>query len=135
VALADPKIAGKNARHRIDRADSSLSADRRAEHPADPQQARVSGRLAGDADRRHWFYDNRALVALFCLLSVVAIFWQVSRFEGFQPIFTCGGIDGIDREVLQSGMEACMASARSQAAQGRCMHVVYVLSCTDERWR
>ena len=74
-------------------------------------------------------------MALFCLLSVVAIFWQVSRFEGFQPILTCGGLEEIDRAVLSSGMQACMADATSQAAPSRWMHVVYVLACTDERWR
>lgn len=95
----------------------------------------MSKRIALDADQRHWFYDNRGLVASFCLLLVVVIFWQVSRFEGFRPIFTCGGIDGVDREVLQSGMKACMADASSQDAQSHCMRIVYILSCTDERWR
>jgi hypothetical protein len=95
----------------------------------------MSRTTAGAVNGRHWFYDNKYLVTAFCLLLVVAIFWQVSRFEGFQPIFTCGGLEGIDRDVLSSGMKACMASADSQEAQARCMHVVYVLSCTDERWR
>lgn len=95
----------------------------------------MSRPAAPEAQPRHWFYDNTGLVALFCLLSVVAIFWKVSRFEGFQPIFTCGGAEGIDRAVLSSGMQACMADAKSQAAQARCMHVVYALACTDERWR
>jgi hypothetical protein len=95
----------------------------------------MSKRIALDAGQRHWFYDNKGLVALFCLLAVIAIFWQVSRFEGFEPIFTCGSRAGIDEEVFASGMKACMADAESQAAQARCMHVVYVLACTDERWR
>ena len=86
-------------------------------------------------DQRHWFYDNRGLVVLFILSSMIAIAWQVSRFEGFQPIFECGSRAGIDQEVFSSGMRACMANAESQAAQARCMHVVYVLACTDERWR
>ncbi|MCJ2085810.1 hypothetical protein MKK88_07355 [Methylobacterium sp. E-005] len=88
-----------------------------------------------EAGRRHWFYDSKALVALFCLLSMIVIGWQVSRFEGFEPIFTCGSREGIDEEVFSSGMKACMADAQTQAAQARCMHVVYVLACTDERWR
>lgn len=95
----------------------------------------MSQSVAPDAGRRHWFYDNKALVTLFCLIAVIAIFWQVSRFEGFQPIFECGSRAGIDQEVFSSGMQACMAKADSQAAQARCMHVVYVLACTDERWR
>ncbi|MBE7180823.1 MAG: hypothetical protein INR71_06370 [Terriglobus roseus] len=95
----------------------------------------MSERIALGADQRHWFYDNKSLVALFCLLSVMAIFWQVSVFEGFEPIFKCGSREGIDEQVFSSGMRACMAEAGSQAAQARCIHVVYVLACTDERWR
>jgi hypothetical protein len=95
----------------------------------------MSKRIAIYAAQRHWFYDNRGIVALFCLLLVVVIFWQVSQFEVFRPTFTCGGIDGVDREVLQSGMKACMAGASSQVAQSHCMRIVYILSCTEERWR
>ncbi|GAN52329.1 hypothetical protein ACXR8U_07310 [Methylobacterium radiotolerans] len=95
----------------------------------------MSELIACRADQRHWFYDNKYLVAGFCLLLVVAIFWQVSRFEGFQPIFQCGSRAGIDEEVFSSGMRACMADATTQAAQARCVHVVYVLACTDEKWR
>lgn len=95
----------------------------------------MSERINLEAGRRHWFYDSKALVALFCLLSMMAIGWQVSRFEGFEPIFKCGSRAGIDEEVFASGMRACMAEAGSQAAQARCIHVVYVLACTDERWR
>lgn len=90
---------------------------------------------AGDAGRRHWFYDSRILVCTFCLLAVMVIFWQVSRFEGFQPIFTCARNQDVDRDLLSVGMRACMGDAPSQAAQARCMHVVYLLACTDERWR
>ncbi|MGU3666495.1 hypothetical protein ACLBX9_20090 [Methylobacterium sp. A49B] len=84
---------------------------------------------------RHWFYDSKILVAAFCLLSIVAIFWQVSRFEGFEPIFTCASERDLDRGLLSMGVEACMADARSQAAQSRCMHVSYLLACKEERWR
>ncbi|MGH1574547.1 hypothetical protein ACRAWG_32725 [Methylobacterium sp. P31] len=87
------------------------------------------------ADRRHWFYDSRLLVCAFCLLAFMIIFWQVSRFEGFQPIFTCARSEDIDRELLSTGMAACMGDAHSQAAQARCMHIVYLLACTEERWR
>jgi hypothetical protein len=95
----------------------------------------MSKRAAMTADRRHWFYDSRLLVCAFCLLSFVVIFWQVSRFEGFQPIFTCARSEDVDRVLLSSGMEACMGDAHSQTAQARCMHVVYLLACTNERWR
>ena len=95
----------------------------------------MSAPVAPDADRRHWFYDNKGLVVLFVLSSMIVIGWQVSRFEGFEPIFTCGSREGIDEEVFSTGMRACMAEAQTQTAQARCMHVVYVLACTDERWR
>ncbi|MCJ2136734.1 hypothetical protein MKK69_22240 [Methylobacterium sp. J-026] len=87
------------------------------------------------AERRHWFYDSRLLVCAFCLMLVVAIFWQVSQFEGFQPIFTCESKKDIDRLLLTSGMDACMGSAHAQVDQERCMRTVYVLACTKERWR
>jgi hypothetical protein len=90
---------------------------------------------AEEKDRRHWFYDSKILVCAFCLLAFVVIFWQVSQFEGFQPIFTCESNRDIDRWLLTSGMDACMKSARSQADQERCMRTVYVLACTKERWR
>jgi len=86
-------------------------------------------------ERKHWFYDSRILVSVFCLLLFVAIFWQVSQFEGFQPIFTCESKKDIDRVLLTSGMDACMGSAHSQADQERCMRTVYVLACMKERWR
>ncbi|KAA0122939.1 hypothetical protein CIW48_16025 [Methylobacterium sp. P1-11] len=95
----------------------------------------MTERDAADADRRHWFYDSRLLVCAFCLVSFMVIFWQVSRFEGFQPIFTCARDQDVDRGLLSTGMRACMGDANSQAAQARCMHVVYVLACTNERWR
>ena len=84
---------------------------------------------------RHWFYDSRLMVCSFCLLSVVAIFWEVSKFEGFQPIFTCATAKDVDRLLLSSGMEACMGNARSQNDKERCMRTVYVLACMKERWR
>ncbi|MGU3464921.1 hypothetical protein ACLBXO_08690 [Methylobacterium sp. C33D] len=68
-------------------------------------------------------------------MLVVVTVRQVSRFEGSRPIFTCGGIDGGDREMVQSGMTACLADAGSQAAQSHCIRPVHILSCTDERWR
>ena len=95
----------------------------------------VSGRGPATAHRRHWFYDNRFLVGAFCLFSFVAIFWQVSRFEGFQPIFRCESARDIDRWLLTSGMDACMDKANSANTQARCMRTVYVLACTKERWR
>jgi hypothetical protein len=95
----------------------------------------MSGRDAMTPDHRHWFYDNSTLVCTFCLLSFVAIFWQVSRFEGFQPIFTCAHAKDVDRVLLSSGMEACMSNAHSRAQQERCMRVVYVLACMKEQWR
>jgi hypothetical protein len=95
----------------------------------------MNDHAALEADRRHWFYDSKILVCTFCLCLFVAIFWQVSRFEGFQPIFTCARSEDIDRGLLASGMEACMGDAHSQAAQARCMHIVYLLACTNERWR
>jgi hypothetical protein len=95
----------------------------------------MSAPVAPDAVRRHWFYDNKGLVVVFVLSSMIVIGWQVSRFEGFQPIFTCGSREGIDEEVFSTGMRACMAEAQTQTAQARCMHVVYLLACTDERWR
>lgn len=85
--------------------------------------------------RRHWFYDNRALVCVFCLLAFIAIFWQVSRFEGFQPIFTCAHAKDVDRWLLSSGMEACMGNAHSRPQQERCMRTVFVLACMKEQWR
>jgi hypothetical protein len=95
----------------------------------------VSARATLAAERRHWFYDSKVLVCAFCLLAFVAIFWQVSQFEGFQPIFTCESKRDIDRLLLTSGMDVCMKSARSQADQERCMRTVYLLACTKERWR
>jgi len=95
----------------------------------------MSERAATPADGRHSFYESKLLVGAFCLLSVVAIFWQVSRFEGFEPIFTCARAEDIDRGLLGMGMEACMKGAKSQAAQERCVHVVHVLACKEERWR
>ncbi|MCJ2019401.1 MULTISPECIES: hypothetical protein [unclassified Methylobacterium] len=86
-------------------------------------------------ERRHWFYDSRLLVCAFCLLLFVAIFWQVSRFEGFQPIFTCESKNDIDRLLLTTGMDACMGNAHSQDDKERCMRTVYVLACMKERWR
>ena len=100
-----------------------------------PAGERMSDRGVGAADRRHWFYDNRILVGAFCLFSFIAIFWQVSRFEGFQPIFTCESARDIDRWLLTSGMAACMDRAHSADAQARCMRTVYVLACMKERWR
>ena len=96
---------------------------------------RMSDRGATAADRRHWFYDSKILVGAFCLFAFVAIFWQVSRFEGFQPIFTCESAKDIDRWLLTSGMDACMNKAQSPEAQAHCMRTVYVLSCMKERWR
>lgn len=84
---------------------------------------------------RHWFYDSRLMVCSFCLLSVVAIFWQMSRFEGFQPIFSCASAKDVDRLLLSSGVDACMSSARSQVETERCMRTVYVLACMKEQWR
>ncbi|MCJ2052341.1 hypothetical protein [Methylobacterium sp. J-070] len=95
----------------------------------------MSKRASLASARRHWFYDSRIMVGAFCLLSVVAIFWQVSRFEGFQPIFTCASAKDIDRWLLTSGMAACMDKAQSSEAQARCMRTVYVLACMKERWR
>jgi hypothetical protein len=95
----------------------------------------VSPRAIIAAERRHWFYDSKVLVCAFCLLAFVAIFWQVSQFEGFQPIFTCESKRDIDRLLLTSGMDVCMKSARSQGDQERCMRTVYLLACTKERWR
>ncbi|MCJ2061856.1 hypothetical protein MKK63_03955 [Methylobacterium sp. J-088] len=86
----------------------------------------MSERVVSNADRRHWFYDSKGLVVLFVLLSMIVIGWQVSRFEGFEPIFTCGSREGIDEEVFSTGMRACMAEAQTQTAQARCMHIVYV---------
>ncbi|SFM45828.1 hypothetical protein SAMN05192568_103243 [Methylobacterium pseudosasicola] len=84
---------------------------------------------------RQWFYDSRLMVCSFCLLLLVVIFWQVSRFEGFQPIFTCATAKDVDRLLLSSGMEACMGSARSQSDKERSMRTVYVLACMKKRWR
>jgi hypothetical protein len=84
---------------------------------------------------RHWFYDSRLMVCSYCLLSVVAILWQVSRFEGFRPIFTCAAAKDVDRMLLSLGMEACMGNARSLPEKERCMKTVYVLACMKERWR
>lgn len=92
-------------------------------------------RAATSTNRRHWFYDSKILVCLFCLLAFVAIFWQVSQFEGFQPIFTCESKKDIDRLLLTSGMDVCMKSAQSQSDRERCMRTVYLLACTKERWR
>lgn len=103
--------------------------------PAGASGEGMTKRVAAAAAGRHWFYDSKVLVAAFCLLSVVAIFWQLSRFEGFEPIFTCARVEDIDRGLLAMGMEACMAGAKSQAAQARCMHVVHLLACKEERWR
>lgn len=103
--------------------------------PAGVSGVRMSERAAMTADRRHWFYDSKILVCAFCLLSFVTIFWQVSRFEGFQPIFTCESKKDIDRWLLTSGMDVCMKSAQSQADEERCMRTVYLLACTKERWR
>lgn len=86
-------------------------------------------------ERRHWFYDSKVMVSAFCLLSFVLIFWQVSTFEGFQPIFTCAAAKDVDRGLLSSGMNACMEHAHSQADRERCMRTVYVLACMKERWR
>lgn len=94
----------------------------------------MSGRAA-TAEGRHWFYDNKILVAAFCLVLIVVIFWRVSRFEGFEPIFTCASEKDLDLGLLSIGMEACMAGAKSQTAQARCMHVVHLLACKEERWR
>lgn len=91
--------------------------------------------IAPATERRHWFYDNKILIYAFCLVSVMAIFWQVSRFEGFQPIFNCESTQDLDRWLLSSGMEACMAGARSRPDQERCMRTVYLLACMKERWR
>jgi hypothetical protein len=97
----------------------------------------MSERAATAADGGHWFYDSRILVGAFCLLSFVAIFWQVSQFEGFRPIFTCASNsdNDLDRGLLSMGMAACMDAARSPADQERCMRTVYILACTKERWR
>ncbi|MHB2206368.1 hypothetical protein [Methylobacterium sp. CM6257] len=95
----------------------------------------MSEEAATAADRRHWFYDNRVLVCTFCLLSFMAIFWEVSQFEGFQPIFTCASEKDLDRGLLTVGMEACMAAAGSRSGQERCMRTAYLLACTKERWR
>ena len=95
----------------------------------------MSKRVARDAGRRHWFCDNKGLVVLFVLSAMIVIGWQVSHFEGFEPMFSCGSREGIDEEVFSTGMRACMAEAQTQTAQARCMHVVYLLACTDERWR
>ena len=92
-------------------------------------------RAAIGTGRRHWFYDSKILVWSFCLASFIAIFWQVSQFEGFQPIFNCESTGDIDRWLLSSGMEACMGNARSQPDQERCMRTAYVLACMKERWR
>ncbi len=59
-------------------------------------------------ERRHWFYGSKILVCAFCLAAFVAIFWEVSQFEGFQPIFRCDSANDIDRWLLSSGMEVCM---------------------------
>lgn len=85
--------------------------------------------------RRHWFYDNWILVSAFCLLSLIAICWQVSRFEGFQPIFTCQSAKEIDQLLLVSGMEACMEKAHTPEDQARCIRTVFILACTKEQWR
>jgi hypothetical protein len=95
----------------------------------------MSQRIATAREGRHWFYDSRILVCGFCLLSFVVIFWQVSRFEGFQPIFTCESARDIDRWLLTSGMDACMDKAHSPEAQARCLRTVYVLACMKEQWR
>ncbi|QGY04678.1 hypothetical protein MMSR116_24270 [Methylobacterium mesophilicum SR1.6/6] len=95
----------------------------------------MSERAATAAERRHWFYDSKLLVGAFCLLSFVAIFWQMSRFEGFQPIFTCESGKDIDHWLLTSGMDACMGKAHSPEAQTRCVRTVYILACMKERWR
>src|ERR1700712_2727782 len=110
---------------------------REAQRPA-PNRATgqvVSTRVTIAAERRHWFYDSKILVGAFVLLAFVVIFWQVSQFEGFQPIFTCESKRDIDRLLLTSGMDVCMKSARSQVDQERCMRTVYLLACTKERWR
>src|SRR3978361_2109831 len=97
--------------------------------PAGSPGEGVSARNFKGAVQGHWFYDSRILVGAFCLLSFVAIFWQVSQFEGFRPIFTCASEKDIDRGLLSSGMEACMGAARSHAGQERCMRTVYILAC------
>ncbi|MCJ2137346.1 hypothetical protein MKK69_25430 [Methylobacterium sp. J-026] len=86
------------------------------------------------AGGRHWFYDSRLMVCSFCLLSVVAIFWQVSQFEGFRPILTCATAKDVDRLLLFSGMDACMGNARSRPEAERCIRTVYVLACMTKRW-
>ena len=106
--------------------------------PTEPHASirdRHLGALA--AEDRHWFYDSRILVGAFCMLSCIAIFWQVSQFEGFRPIFTCASIsdNDLDRGLLSMGMNACMGAAHSRADQERCMRTVYILACTKERWR
>ncbi|MEE7502785.1 hypothetical protein ACLBXO_28955 [Methylobacterium sp. C33D] len=88
-----------------------------------------------DQRRRHWFYDSRLLVCGFCLAAFIAIFWQVSRFEGFQPIFSCARTTDVDRQLLSLGMDACMSNARSQSDREGCLRSVYVLACMKERWR
>lgn len=95
----------------------------------------MSDQSAAAAERRHWFYDNKILICAFCLASFMAITWQVSQFEGFQPIFNCESVKDIDQWLLSSGMEACMESARSRPDQERCLRTVYLLACTKERWR
>ncbi|MGU3544885.1 hypothetical protein [Methylobacterium sp. A52T] len=86
-------------------------------------------------ERRHWFYDSRLLVFGFCLTAFVAIFWQVSRFEGFQPIFSCARTTDVDRQLLRLGMDACMGNARTQSDREGCMRTVHLLACMKERWR
>ena len=103
--------------------------------PHAPVRDRHVGAIA--AEGRHWFYDSRILVGAFCLLSFVAVFWQVGHFEGFRPIFTSASNadTDLDRGLLSMGMEACMEAARSRADQEHCMRTVYILACTKERWR
>lgn len=81
------------------------------------------------------FYDNRIAVSAFCLICLVVILWEVSRFEGFQPIFRCADTKDVDRVLLSEGMTACMGHARSQPDQAQCLRTVHILACTKEIWR
>src|ERR1700712_1387420 len=105
--------------------------------PAGAPGEGVSARNFKGAVQGHWFYNSKILIGAFCLLSFVAIFWQVSQFEGFRPIFACASDNDndLDRGLLSIGMRACMDAARSHAGQERCMRTVYNLACTKEQWR
>lgn len=65
--------------------------------------------------------------------AIIALFWQVSRFEPPLPLLSSARRNDTDGQSVCLRMNACMSNARSRSTREGCLRTAYGLTCTNER--